>query len=172
MRIQHRDPASERVTDQRVPCETARLDHGPQIAIQILELIAVLPSPSAVAVSALVHRDDVESVVEAAAEIVPHMRVKTAAVDEDDRMPAMIAPVEVVQSNAVAIYELAARKSRYHAISVSVNAAAHSRALASRNRAVIRRRATLAQATVAARAARREAYSNVRARRIPRGRDT
>jgi hypothetical protein len=114
------------VTDQRVPCETARLDHGSQIAIQIFELIAVLRAPSAVAVSALVHSDDVESVAEPAAEIAPHVCVKTAAVDQDDRMPAVSAPVEVVQSNAIAIYELAARKSRCHAISVSVNTAAHS----------------------------------------------
>lgn len=124
MRIQHRNSTSERVTDQRVPCETARLDYGPQIAVQLFELITLFRAPSAVTMSALVHRDDVESLAEPAAEIVPHMRVQAAAMDEDDRMLAVIAPVEVVQSDAVAIYELAARKRGCHVASVSFKAAA------------------------------------------------
>src|SRR5690606_11095022 len=52
--------------------------------------------------------DDAIAVVEAAAEIVPHVRVQAAAVNEHDRRPVCGAPIEVMQADSLANDEVAA----------------------------------------------------------------
>ena len=51
------------------------------------------------------------AIAEAPAEIVPHVRVQPAAVDEHDGVPAFAAPVEVVQAQSVALDVAAERRS-------------------------------------------------------------
>jgi hypothetical protein len=58
-------------------------------------------------VSALIDRDDVKAIAKAPTEIVLDMRMQTTAVHHDHRMPVFIAPIQMMQSNAVALEEMA-----------------------------------------------------------------
>src|SRR5688572_24504385 len=97
------------MADERIAGESPRLDVGTQIAVELFELVVLGLAPAAVAVAALIDRDDVKAVSEPAAEIVPDVRVKPAAVNHDDCVLAFIAPVEMVQRERLAVDEMAAR---------------------------------------------------------------
>ena len=55
--VRHGHPAAQRVPDQREARELPRFDHGAQIPVELLHLVAIGRAPLALAVSALVERD-------------------------------------------------------------------------------------------------------------------
>src|SRR5262245_54535882 len=59
VRVKHGNPAAERMADQGEARQSPSFDHGTQILVEVLHLVALLRVPGAVAMAALVERDDV-----------------------------------------------------------------------------------------------------------------
>src|SRR5687768_1929907 len=90
--------------DQREALERACLDYGLQVSVVLLDVVAVPGAPGAVAMAALVERQDPVAVVEAPAEVVPDVGMQAHPVQQHDRLGVRAAPLEVVQPHASALY--------------------------------------------------------------------
>src|SRR5438105_6836993 len=84
--------------------------------------IVAVSCPIAVAVAALIERDAVEVVAQREADEIPGMRGQCPAMQEHDRRPVLIAPVEVMKPHAAEVKFPALRQ--YHLALVKAEAGA------------------------------------------------
>ncbi len=107
LREEHRNAPAERMSDQREAFELPLGDDRTQILVEVLQAVVLVRAPAAVAVTPLIDRNDMVAIVVAAAEIVPDVRMQTAAMHQNDVGTARIHPVEMMQAHGIANDEVA-----------------------------------------------------------------
>ena len=100
-RERHRVVAAHGVADHGHPAPAEGVHHSDQVAGEVLGGVGGLGRPLAGSVAALVERDHVVAIDEGGHDGVEPVRVRGAAVQEAERRPAGLAPLEGVESQAV-----------------------------------------------------------------------